>query len=122
MSRFLEYVFKNWTIPRYKKNCYIFGEMLSYAYMGKAVGYDSYEKAIIKTMVKLVDRGIRPYTYEEMSATGWGHELPPLRPFTDEQEKIDFWLTIQSEQPEVVKMLQINFARDLIQELNKEKK
>lgn len=122
MSRISEFIFKNWTLPRYKKNCYIFGEMLSYAYMGKAVGFDSYERKIIKTMVLLVNKGIRPYTYEEMSATGWGHELPELKPFENESEKNEFWLTIQSEQPEVIKTLQIDFASQIINQLNKDKK
>jgi hypothetical protein len=78
-------------IPKYTKNAMIFGEMLSYSYMGEPIGFAKRERLNLKYAGKLIEQNLKPWDYNEMAAVGWGHALPELKQFGSEMEKIE-WL------------------------------
>lgn len=91
------YYFKKVIIPRYTKAAMIFGEMLSYSYMGEPVGFKRHENKIHNYMKISVDFNIKPWTYDQMAGVGWGYDLPILQHFKDEEEKAKWWKVINEE-------------------------
>lgn len=110
--------FKLWWFQKislyfYTKLAYKYGDMLSYAYMGKAVGFDAVEQRILKYMKTAMELGIKPWSLNQMSATGWGHKLPPLVNFTSKQEMEAFIQELTEDFEEVESMLKIDLANQL---------
>lgn len=104
-------------IPRYIKNSMTFGDMLSYSYMGKAVGFDLYEKRNFKYASILIKNNIKPFDYNEMASVGWGRNLPPLENFNSEEDK-EIWLEENKIDQVIVKEVQkTNLASKLMSRL-----
>lgn len=84
--------YKFFIFPRYKSAAQAYGDMISYAYMGVPVGFDKCKAKIHKYMLKTSALGLKPWDQNEMSAVGWGKELPALVEFKDEEEKRQWWI------------------------------
>lgn len=105
MTNLLNRIKLYFIMRRYTKNAYTFGTMLSYSYMGEAVGYKKAEAANLKFALKLIKLNIRPWSYEEMAGVGWGQELPKLEEFKSLEEK-KLWLLEQEVDALVTKEIQ----------------
>ena len=72
-------LYRKWTLYRYKKIGLIYGDMLSYWFMGKAVGFDSVEKKFKKLERKVEEFGLKPVPVEDfIRAGGYGKPLPDI--------------------------------------------
>lgn len=63
--------------------------MISYAYMGKAVGFDVIEERQKKYELLLVNNNLMPYDMQLLYSTGFGVKLPnTLIPIDEETKSI----------------------------------
>lgn len=110
MFKFFKTLYINRIIKKYRKNSYIYGEMISYAYMGKAVGFDEVENRQKKYELLLVNNNFAPYDIKTLYSTGYGSQLPiklmPIQP----EDRAKVLKNLELDRQEIHEQFKINFA------------